>query len=133
MIPLVERTQILARDFEGWDAEFKQEVFNPSSKIGSSIIFENDTVRVWTIVLKPGERLPFHKHTRPYLWVAHNKGQAISHFETGETKQITYQPNDTMMPIIENEDKNSFANDLINIGKTDLHFTTIEFLNTEAE
>jgi quercetin dioxygenase-like cupin family protein len=37
--------------------------------VGSRILFENDLVRVWEILLEPGERLPLHQHTLPYLVV----------------------------------------------------------------
>lgn len=38
--------------------------------IGNSVVFENDTVRVWEVVLEPGESQPWHLHHHPYLIVA---------------------------------------------------------------
>jgi quercetin dioxygenase-like cupin family protein len=37
--------------------------------VGSRILFENDTVRVWEISLEAGEHLPVHYHALPYLVV----------------------------------------------------------------
>ncbi len=37
--------------------------------VGSRLLFENDLVRVWEVSLEPGELLPFHHHTLPYLVV----------------------------------------------------------------
>ncbi len=44
---------------------------------------ENDRVRVWTISLKPGERLPFHKHVLDYFWTATAAGTTRSHYSDG--------------------------------------------------
>jgi quercetin dioxygenase-like cupin family protein len=37
--------------------------------IGSHILYENDTVRVWAVVVEPGARQPKHRHLLPYLIV----------------------------------------------------------------
>jgi len=37
--------------------------------IGTSIVFENDVVRVWEVRLEPGEEQPWHQHHHPYLIV----------------------------------------------------------------
>lgn len=38
--------------------------------VGQEIVFENDRVRVWHILLEPGEGQPLHRHEHPYLVVA---------------------------------------------------------------
>lgn len=38
--------------------------------VGQRIIFENEHVRVWEIILEPGEQQPWHRHRDPYLVVA---------------------------------------------------------------
>ncbi|HEY8583038.1 MAG TPA: hypothetical protein VIL49_08815 [Capillimicrobium sp.] len=35
--------------------------------IGTSIVFENEHVRVWEVRLEPGEHQPWHLHHNPYL------------------------------------------------------------------
>jgi quercetin dioxygenase-like cupin family protein len=35
--------------------------------IGTSIVFENEHVRVWEVRLEPGETQPWHLHHNPYL------------------------------------------------------------------
>jgi quercetin dioxygenase-like cupin family protein len=37
--------------------------------IGSSILYENDAVRVWAVVVEPGAKQPWHRHLLPYLIV----------------------------------------------------------------
>ena len=38
--------------------------------VGQTIVFENDTVRVWEIVLEPGSMVSWHQHQHPYLVIA---------------------------------------------------------------
>ena len=37
--------------------------------IGSELLFENDHVRVWNMVLEPGESCKMHRHKLDYVWV----------------------------------------------------------------
>ncbi len=41
----------------------------PSTNIGTQLLFENDVVRVWSMELAPGEESPFHLHTLDYVYV----------------------------------------------------------------
>lgn len=38
--------------------------------VGTSIVYENDHVRVWEVLLEPGEVQPWHRHHHPYLVIA---------------------------------------------------------------
>lgn len=38
-----------------------------SGPIGMSVLFENEQVRVWEVLLEPGGRQDWHRHTLPYL------------------------------------------------------------------
>jgi hypothetical protein len=38
-------------------------------EIGTSVLFENEVVRVWEVRLEPGETQAWHKHHHPYLVV----------------------------------------------------------------
>src|SRR5436190_7228167 len=42
--------------------EFAREREQPNGCVGSHLLSETDKVRVWTIHLRPGERLGFHRH-----------------------------------------------------------------------
>jgi quercetin dioxygenase-like cupin family protein len=37
--------------------------------IGSHVLYENDTVRVWAVIVEPGRKQPWHRHLQPYLIV----------------------------------------------------------------
>ena len=39
-------------------------------QVGSRIVLENDTVRVWEVDLQPGESQTWHQHHHPYLVMA---------------------------------------------------------------
>lgn len=96
-----------------------------NGRIGNRLVSETDRVRVWSIALKPGERLGFHKHVLDYFWTVVTPGKGRSHrcgvpaveveYKAGETKHIKYGPGEFMI------------HDLENIGSTELVFTTVEF------
>ncbi|MCY3617634.1 MAG: hypothetical protein OXH67_00940 [Acidimicrobiaceae bacterium] len=37
--------------------------------IGDRVLFEDEQIRVWEMVLEPGERSPMHHHTHDYIVV----------------------------------------------------------------
>ena len=82
-------------------------------------------MRVWLISLKPGERLPLHRHVLDYFWTATSPGQARSHNADGRTSERSYAIGDTQhMGFAAGQ---SMIHDLENIGGTVLTFTTVEF------
>jgi mannose-6-phosphate isomerase-like protein (cupin superfamily) len=95
--------------------------------VGTTVWFENDKIRVWEILLKPGERGPFHAHTTNYFWtvVEGSRGRqqfadgtyAVRDYLVGETKYLEHTP------------ANALIHDLENIGDTDLRFVTVELLS----
>jgi hypothetical protein len=103
--------------------------FNPC--VGQKLVAENERVRVWSIKLRPGERLPFHRHVLDYFWTAISNGRAISHTEHGVAEERFYRDGETQFL--------SFGpgaykvHDLENIGDTELGFTTVEFLQSSNQ
>jgi len=39
----------------------------PTDQVGTELLFENDSVRVWSMELAPGETSPVHRHQIDYL------------------------------------------------------------------
>ena len=39
------------------------------TNIGTELLFENDRIRVWDMVLQPGESSPYHRHEGDYVFV----------------------------------------------------------------
>jgi len=93
--------------------------------VGSRLVSETDRVRVWSLTLKPSERIGFHTHVLDYFWTAVTGGKARSHFGDGRVVENTYKPGDTQH---HSYGKGEFmTHDLENIGETELTFTTVEF------
>lgn len=107
---------------EALKAELQRNKLN--GHVGSRLVSETDRVRVWLIALKPGERLPLHRHVLDYFWVATSPGKARSHSLDGQTNEWTYAIGDTKhMSFPAGQ---SMIHDLENIGDTLLTFTTVE-------
>lgn len=106
--------------------DFVRNQFNPC--VGTSLLSETERVRVWRVHVRPGERLPFHRHVLDYFWCAITSGQARSHLQDGRTVEI---------PVTAGQVVHSHygageykLHDLLNTGTTDLIFTTVEFLDS---
>lgn len=110
-----------------WLAEQMRANFD-NGCVGQRLVSETERCRVWTINLKPGERLPLHKHVKDYFWVALTGGRARSwvsdgkslrcdefELEAGATKYNRYAADLFKL------------HDLENIGDTELIFVTVEF------
>lgn len=122
-----------AAAFADWPAEVLADMkANAMSGIvGSTLVSETDSLRVWHLTLAPGERCAFHRHVNPYFWSSHRDGMGRSYFSdgrivdapyyAGETRHYHYGKGEYMLHSIEN------------IGEEDLVFTTVEFIDGENE
>ena len=102
---------------------------NPN--IGTQMVLETNTMRVWHMRLAPGETMPAHRHYHPYFWSVVTDGCAIAEYDDGRTTPISYQAGDTQY-FSDLSAENGFVHNLINTGKTELIFVTVEFLTKEA-
>lgn len=96
--------------------------------VGSTLVSETDTVRVWHLLVPAGSRCAFHVHVLDYFWTCHSKGEARSYNEDGSISAAAYQPGDTMHLTYAKGER--LLHSLDNVGKTDLLFTTVEFLDS---
>jgi hypothetical protein len=94
--------------------------------IATNVVFENDRVRVWDLLLEPGERLPFHCHDRTYFFVTVEAGTAVSRFPDGNQVTMDYEPGAPWFTEIGADHE---IHDLENVGTTRLRFTTVELLD----
>ena len=109
-------------------AEFEREKSNPNRCVGNALVSESDRVRVWTIRLKPGERIGFHRHVLDYFWTAVTGGRGRQHVHDGTTVEYTYAPGETRH---ETYGPGQFkVHDLENLGDKEMVFMTIEFLES---
>jgi quercetin dioxygenase-like cupin family protein len=109
-------------------AEFEREAENPNPCVGTSLLSENDKVRVWIIRLAPGERVGFHRHVLDYFWTSVSGGRARQNLMDGSTVEYTYQPGETRHETYGPGEYK--VHDLTNLGDKEMVFMTIEFLNS---
>ena len=115
---------------ESWPAEIRAEfaanAFNGC--VGQELVSETDRVRVWSLSLKPGERLPFHRHVLDYFWTALTDGRSRSRYNDGRTVETAYKAGDTKH--LHFGVGEYMVHDLENIGEGVLAYTTVEFLDS---
>ena len=95
-------------------------------QVGTAVLLENERVRIWDLLLEPGERIPFHCHATPYFFVCTEPGRAISRFADGNTMTIDYAEAFTWFDDVAGGPE---IHDLENVGDTRLRFTTVELLD----
>ncbi len=109
-------------------AEFEREKLNNNGCVGSTLLSENDKVRVWIIRLAPGERIGFHRHVLDYFWTSVSGGRGRQHLMDGATVEYTYQPGETRHETYGLSEYK--VHDLENLGDKEMVFMTIEFLDS---
>ena len=60
--------------------------------IGNEILFENEFVRIWGVVLEPGGRQPWHRHDLPYVIVPLTAGKNVMTFADGRRRETEEVP-----------------------------------------
>ena len=98
-----------------------------SGVVGTTLVSETDSMRIWHLLVPVGGRCGFHRHVNDYFWTAHTPGKARSYYNDGRVKEATYYVGETQH--FHFGPGEYFAHNLENIGDTDLLFTTVEFLN----
>jgi predicted metal-dependent enzyme (double-stranded beta helix superfamily) len=63
-----------------------------ANPIGTEVIFEDDQVRVWRIMLQPGEEAPFHTHELDYTTVVIEGDEIERYNGDGSADKLILQP-----------------------------------------
>lgn len=115
---------------DDWDTQARDELAENqwNGRVGQTLVSETDLVRVWMIHLKPGERLPFHRHVLNYFWTALLPGKARSRYGDGSVRLYEYSRGETLH--LAYSGGASMVHDLTNIGETPIAFVTVEFLDS---
>jgi hypothetical protein len=109
-------------------ADFERESKAHNGCVGSTLLSENERVRIWIIRLQPGERIGFHRHVLDYFWTAVTGGRGRQHLMDGSTVEYTYYPGETRH---ETYGPGQYkVHDLENLGDKEMVFNTIEFLDS---
>lgn len=96
-----------------------------NGNVGTVLVSETDKVRVWHLILAPGESIPFHTHALDYFWTVVGDGKGRSHFGDGTVRDINYHSGDTKHLTYGQGER--MTHNLENIGDTTLSFVTVEF------
>lgn len=99
-------------------------------EVGSRKLAETAEVRVWEIVLDPGERMPLHRHRCPYLWIVHAGAEVEIGYEDGATER--YRHDDGEIVHVPVDRGHGLVHDLANVDSRRLVITTIELPGPEA-
>lgn len=70
-----------------------------SDQVGSSLLYENDTLRIWKLELEPGQETPMHRHTHSYIWYAVQGGPLDCEDENGNDLGIFDVPTNSVFDI----------------------------------
>jgi quercetin dioxygenase-like cupin family protein len=60
----------------------------PSTNIGTELLFENEAVRVWSMELAPGEESPYHVHKLDYVYVYVTPSRLTFMQEPGQIQHV---------------------------------------------
>jgi beta-alanine degradation protein BauB len=93
-------------------------------RIGTSLWFENDHVRVFEVRLEPGQRGPFHVHDSTYFWTVVAPGRGLQRFVDGSQVVRDYALGETKYLVHSSDDP--LIHDLENVGDSTLRFVTVE-------
>lgn len=109
------------------DAEFASGRSNLA--VGTSLLFENDRVRVWEVLLAPGQRAPVHCHATDYFWTCVEGGEGRQHTFDSRTgtrtfRELVYTSGQTTYASYERGQY--VLHDLENAGDTPIRFVTVE-------
>ena len=110
--------------------EFARESAQPNGCVGSELLSETDKMRVWTIRLKPGERIGFHRHVLNYFWTSVTGGLGRQHLMDGTTIEYSYYPGETRHEAYGTGEFK--VHDLENLGDQDMIFMTVESIEGSA-
>lgn len=72
--------------------EDHEEPEEPSCKVGTRLLYEDEGVCVWMLDLEPGEAMPWHVHHHDYTFVVSESGTVRCEYESGVVELQEDQP-----------------------------------------
>jgi len=116
-------------DFAHWPGGLHAEMLGDLENgcVGSALVSETDTMRVWHLRIAPGKRCRFHRHVNRYFWTALVGGRARGYFSTGEIRDVEHYQGETKH--FDYGDGDEMVHSVENIGDTELIFATVEFID----
>ena len=97
----------------------------PLGEIATNVIFENDKVKIWNLIVGPGEKSDWHMHTRDYLTIVLEGGGLTVEYddgtsEVGQPLQGSWKYHDThMIHRVVNKTDKTYKNLLIELKENE--------------
>ncbi|MDB4291884.1 hypothetical protein N9954_00640 [Maribacter sp.] len=110
--------------FDTWDEAKLNEVKSGgfSQAIGD-VLYENEEIRLWEILLKPAERIPFRSHRNNYSCTSFTDGLLVSRNIDGQIVLVRIKKGGTLFW----ESKGGeVVHDLENVGETTVKIAIVE-------
>lgn len=98
-----------------------------ANPVGTELIFEDDTVRIWQIVLEPGQEAPFHTHHLDYTTITVEGGQLERLNGDGSVDRVESQSGRVMRWY-----KSTRTHGLRNVGSTRFRNVIVEIKGVAA-
>lgn len=58
--------------------------------VGTKLLWEDDHVRTWDLVLEPGQSSDWHHHTMPYVFTVTRAGRLLAEYDDGTSAERDY-------------------------------------------
>jgi len=119
-------------NFDTWEQEKIEELLHQDieQSLSNRLVFENEVIKLWDLMLLPGQRLNFRRHNTNYVWVCTTGGLVITRYGNGKIDMIKLDRGDT--EYFENRGKNHI-NDLENIGEDTVLINILEYKESKKE
>ena len=123
---LLLASTVVAEAFARWSPPLRKEFDDNAGngRIGHTLVKEDDSLRIWETDLRPGERIPVHRHVLDYTWIALTDGRARQHCGDGTTREISFLRGQSRH--FRFTEGRYHLHDLKNIGDEVLSFLTVE-------
>ena len=64
--------------------------------IGTEFKYETDHMRVWDLVLKPGESSPWHRHNENYVFIVTRPGTLLTEYQDRSSSHTEFKLGDVV-------------------------------------
>ena len=65
--------------------------------VGTKFVYENEHVKVWDLVLEPGQASPWHHHAMNYLFIITEPGTLRAELDDGTSSEREYKLGEVVM------------------------------------
>ncbi len=119
-------------NFDPWEEEKLDELLRQdiSDALSNTLVFENENMKLWDLILLPGERIPFRRHNSNYVMACTTGGLALTRYGNGKIDMLKLEPGDS--EFFEHCGKN-YVNDLENIGEFPIVINILEYKQAQKD